>query len=289
MKGPWSELRALLAVAVLWCPVAGGCASGAPDEQREIRAEDIPRIQRVVREDLERGVRGVQQAADRIHRGFLVEDPERRAREIRGVLERLRVPPRGIDELMISPISFVAAVGADGHVICRDATPDPMMGFDAGAAFPVVRRALDEGVASYALVQFPSSQSDQPPSHTVLYAAPSRHEGRVVGAVIAGTPLWRTAQRLGRQLQADHAADMPRGMILWVYLYEGDVLHHHGTPPDLEALVPSPAARAEGLRRSPGGFTADVAQFGRWYAYGVVPLPRLGPDVGAVVFRSDPP
>ena len=266
----------------------GGCASGAPAEQREIRTEDVPRVQAVVRDDLERGVRGVAQAAERIRRGFLVEDPDRRAREIRGVLERLRQPPRGIDELMISPISFVAAVGADGRVICRDAEPDPMAGFDAGAAFPVVRDALTRGVAGYARVEFPATAPDQPPSHTVLYAAPARHEGRIVGAVIAGTPLWRTAQRLGRQLQADHAAEMPRGMILWTYLYEGDALHHHGTPPDLDAPVPDAAARAAGFSRSAGGFTGEVAQFGRWYAYGVVPLPRLGPDVGAIIFRSDP-
>jgi hypothetical protein len=29
-------------------------------------------------------------------------------------------------------------------------------------------------------------------------------------------------------------------------------------------------------------------QFGRWYAYGVVPLPRLGADMGVVIVRSDP-
>jgi hypothetical protein len=110
-----------------------------------------------------------------------------------------------------------------------------------------------------------------------------------VGAVLAGTPLWRTAQRLGRQLQADQANEISNGLILWVYLYRGDQLHHHGTPADLDTIVPDAAARTAGLARSPGGFTGEVAQFGRWYAYGVVPLPRIADDVGAVIFRSDPP
>jgi hypothetical protein len=288
----------------------GGCDEGARHAQREIIRTHVPRVQQLVREDVERGLSGVQQAAQTIARGFLVEDPERRAREIRSVLRRLREPPRGISELMISPIAFVAAVGLDGVVICRDLEPDPMAGFDAGAAFELVRRALDQGVPGYALVQFPSSREpplappgegesesagdgaspiEAPlPSPTMLYVAPAMLEDRVVGAVIAGTPLWREAQRLGRQLQADHADEIARGLILWVYLYHGDRLHHHGTPTDLDTVVPDGAARRAGLARSAGGFTGELVQYGRWYAYGVVPLPRIGPDVGAIVFRSDP-
>ena len=84
-------------------------------------------------------------------------------------------------------------------------------------------------------------------------------------------------------------SEINQGLILWVYLYRGDQLHHHGTPADLDTIVPDAAARNAGLARSPGGFTGEVAQFGRWYAYGVVPLPRIADDVGAVIFRSDPP
>jgi hypothetical protein len=52
--------------------------------------------------------------------------------------------------------------------------------------------------------------------------------------------------------------------------------------------VPDAAARAAGLANSPGGYTGEVMQFGRWYGFGVLPLPELGPDVGAVIFRADP-
>ena len=40
-----------------------------------------------------------------------------------------------------------------------------------------------------------------------------------------------------------------------------------------------PAARKAGLASSPGGFTGEFMQFGRWYAYGVLPLAMLGPDL----------
>ncbi len=263
------------------------CDEGAQHCQQEIIREHAPRVREIVREDIERGVRGVEQAATKLARGFVLEDHEQREREMRTALHLLRQPPRGVEELMISPISFLAAVDASGVVIARDAEPDPMAGFDASEAFEIVRRALESGESGYALVEFPNPLPDQPSSHTVLYVAPSRRDGRIVGAVLAGTPLWRTAQRVGRQLQAEHSDELREGAILWVYLYRGDELHHHGTPPDLGNVVPDDAARTAGLARSPGGFTGELAQFGRWYGYGVFPLPRIAPEVGAIVFCSD--
>jgi hypothetical protein len=286
MTGRTSIVLALACVA-LWV----GCENGSGRAQSEIIHDDVPRLREIVAQDLERGVTGVRSAGTKLARGFVIEDADRRAHDLRVALNLVRQPPRGIPELMISPVSFVAAVGTDGKVIARDGTvtPDPMAGFDARGAFEVVARALDRGDEGYAQVQFPSAAEDGTPSETVVYAAPARLDGRVVGAIIAGTPLWRTAQRLGRQLQADRADAVAQGMILWVYLFKGDALHHHGTPSDLDTVVPDAAARAAGLARSPGGFTGELQQYGRWYAYGVVPLPRLGPDVGMIAFRSDPP
>lgn len=280
------SLRLALLLALL-ASTSGilGCET-AEHAQRVIHDSHVPRIQALVREDLERTDRGLQQAALRLGRGFSVSDPAQRAREMRRALALLTEPPRGIDELTISPISFVAVVGADGVVICRDRDPDPMAGQNAGEMFPSVRRTLTEGVSTRALVEWPGLVPTEPPAVLMLHAVPTDYEGRLAGAVIAGTPLWRTAQRLTRQLQAETANE--GGTIIWVYLYRGDTIHSRGTPADLDTIVPSAAERAAGLARSPGGFTGEVAQFGRWYAYGVVPLPELGDDVGFIVWRSDP-
>jgi hypothetical protein len=62
-------------------------------------------------------------------------------------------------------------------------------------------------------------------------------------------------------------------------------LYFHGTPPDLDKLVPDHAAREVGLRASPGGYTGALQQYAYWYAYGVRPLRVLGPDLGVVIFR----
>jgi hypothetical protein len=261
---------------------------GAHHACEQVVQVHAPRVREIVDEDLARGLVGVQSAADLVARGFLVPDRAQRMTEMRWAIQhRIREPPRGIPELMISPISFVAAIEPDGHVLVRDIEPDPMAGFDAGGTFPHVHAALTEGVASYALVEFPGLLPTDTPSQTVIYVAPSRHDGQIVGAIMAGTPLWRTAQRVTRQMQAEGLST--EGAILWVYLYRGETLHHHGTPADLDTIVPDFATRSAGLAESPGGFCHEVQQFGRWYCYGVIRLPQLGDDVGAVIYRSDPP
>lgn len=267
-----------------------GCDDGARNARRVIHDEHAARIHQIVREDLERGMNGIRTAAGRLAPGFLVEDPAARVSDMRDALQILRgPPPRGIADLVFTPMSFVAAVGLDGRVIARDTeddeAADPMAGWDAGALFPLVRRALDTGEEGVELVDFPGFTPEDPTVPLLLFATPAIRNGERVGVIMSGTPLWREAQKLGRQLQGERPNPT---LVLWVYLYRGDTLHHHGAPADLTNVVPDAAARSAGLARSPGGFTGEVMQFGRWYGYGVLPLPELGPDVGAVIFRADP-
>jgi hypothetical protein len=118
-----------------------------------------------------------------------------------------------------------------------------------------------------------------------VMAAPAHYQGKVVGALVLGIPLWRLQQQLSKQLQMELAGK--DRVVVWVYVYQGDKLHHHGTPPDLDKLVPDTNTRKAGLAKSPGGFTGEVAQYGFWYCYGVRPLRVFGPDLGVVIFRME--
>lgn len=271
--------------------VLAGCDSEKGSRERRLIVEkDQALVLRIFRDDLRRGVVGVERAAGLMSRGFLVEDAAQRERELRQVMRNVQKPPRAIEELMISPITFLAAVGTDGKVIARDAEPDLMRGFDMAEASPAVRQALEEGKSGWALTELKSTvEGDDRTSLTILFAAPARHEGRVVGAMISGLPLWSLSEQLSKQLRYENADAVRNGAIVWALVYRGDELHQHvGFPPDLLELVPGPEARAEGLSKSPGGYTGEVYQYGRWYGFGVLPLPRLGDDVGIIMFRSGP-
>lgn len=278
-----SMLALLAAFAVAACH--GERAAAA---RKKIRLEHLPRVAQITREDLQRHADGLRRAADRIAPGFVKVSGEQQEREVRQVLKLIRSPKKGVRELVISPLSFIAAVGKDGLVIARDTEPDPMRGMNLGKQFPVVARAL-AGAEGQDMGEFASLNKDGKPSVTILMAAPAHYKGEVVGALVLGIPLWRLQQRLSKQLQMEEAGKSKKqGVVIWSYIYRGDELHHHGTPRDLDQIVPDEKTRNAGLARSPGGFTGEAQQYGYWYGYGVRPLPLLGKDAGVIVFRMDP-
>ncbi len=294
LPGP-CPLRRMAAWGVLWGVLAAGCSDPKATAARQaIVGEHLPRVRQLVEEDRTRIRDGLRTAAERLAPGFGIQDPKRREAQLRAALRQVRnmeAPSQvRIPKLAISPVSFLAAVGSDGVVIARDAKPDRMRGEAFGKRFPAVREAL-EGRESEALVTFEGIEKGGARNvhHSWLFAQPVRAEGSVVGALVAGVPLWREAQRLSRQLRLEHASQIAKGMSLWVYLFVGDRLYHFGTPPELDPYVPDARTRSEGLARSPKGFDGSFDAFHRVSGYGVYPLPRLAEGVGVIIVRSDPP
>jgi hypothetical protein len=273
---PWGIL--LLSVAVLW-----GCENTAAVErtERQIQNVDVPRVLALVEQDLAQHQTGVVKAAQKLAPGFALRDPAARESQVRSALRILQQPKKGIDEFVASPMSFLAAIGVDGLVIARDRDPDRMKGQDFKTRFDVVQEALG-GTAATGLGEFYAKDPNAPSSWSILFAAPSLRDDRVVGAVLAGIPLSRLAQRLSRQFRVEQKEGAP----VWVYVYKGKRLFHWDTPPEVDVLVRDPVARAEGLAESPAGYTEKVRLQGELQVYGVFPLELLGPDVGMIIFRT---
>ena len=273
---PWGIL--LLALAVLT-----GCEDSAAVErtQTQLRDVDYPRVRALVEQDLENHQAGIVKAAAKLAPGFAVSDPATREKQVRAALRILQQPKKGIDEFVASPMSFLAAVGADGIVVARDRESDRMKGQDFKTRFEVVRQALG-GTAATGFGEFYAEDPEAPSSWSILFAAPSLRDGQVVGAVLAGIPLSRLAQRLSRQFRVEQKKGSP----VWVYLYKGNRLFHWDTPPEVDALVRDPVAREKALAVSPAGYTEKGRLQGELQVYGVFPLALLGPDVGTIIFRT---
>jgi hypothetical protein len=272
----------LLSSSLLLLSTACGKA-GAPIAREKILHEHAPRVQSFLLDVMARHSTGIEHAADRIGAGFVKADPAALEAEMRQVLKLIRSPKRGVPELVISPMSFIAVVGKDGKCIARDIEPDKMRGMDLAKQFPVVADALN-GKAGHSIGEFESETPDKP-SVTVLMAAPAHYKGEVVGALVLGIPLWRLQQLVTKQLQMELGGK--ESIVIWAYVYRGSELHHHGTPPDLDKLVPDDAVRKAGYAKSPGGFTGEVQQYGYWYGYGVRPLRIFGPDIGVILVRME--
>lgn len=276
---------------VLCALALGACGpEGAPQAQRALLETHVPRAKEVVNLDRQRTRTGVIAAAARLAPGFRVEDPESRERQMRRALTLVQEPPRGIPEFIASPISFLAVIDAEGVVVCRDgqAEHDRMKGQNMAERFELVRNAL-AGEVGYELGEF-GSEEEGGTSHSMLFAAPIYNEGgTIVGATLAGIPLWREAQRLSRQLRVELAEDINEGMVLWVSLYDGDeLIPSPNAPTEIVGEVPDAETRSAGFARSAGGFTGETHMFRQWYGYAVVPLPTIAENVGVVVYRSEP-
>ncbi len=288
------KTRSLLTLSLLALTLlATGCGpEGAPESQRQILREHVPSLKRHLQQDRERHYAGVVEAARLVAPGFLVEDRGSRERQMRTALRRIQEPAaRGnVPHFVASPMSFLAAIGSDGIVIARDSEDDQMKGQDFAARYATVRAALERGRVGYELAEFAAEEEGAPPSYSMIFVAPARRAGEIVGAVVAGIPLWREAERLSRQMRVDFAPQIERGLTLWAYLYKGDrVFYGPEAPPELNEALPDAATRAAGLQRSVGGFTGEFQAFRRWYGYAVVPMPGVADDVGLIVLRAEAP
>jgi hypothetical protein len=249
-------------------------------EQR-LRTVDLVRVEGLIEQDLENHRAGVVKAAERLSPGFAVSDPTKRESQMRAALRILQQPKKGIAQFVASPMSFLAALDAEGVVIARDRSRDRMKGQDYRSRFEVVQQAL-EGNAATGLGEFFAEDPNAPSSWSILFAAPALRDGKVLGIALAGIPLSRLAQRLSRQLRVEQEAGDP----VWVYLYKDDRVFHWDTPPQIDELVPSAEQRAKVLAASPSGYTDKVRLQGQLQVYGVFPIRLLGPDLGTVIFRS---
>ncbi|MDH5492331.1 MAG: hypothetical protein OEY14_10290 [Myxococcales bacterium] len=283
------RILALIALCLLGLASLAACGPGGASNARiQLRDDHIPRVKSILREDIEAHRVGVRKAAKLLSRGFVLTDLDRREREMRRVMQRIQEAPRGIGEFVFSPMAFLAAVGADGVVIARDMEPDPMKGQDFGQRYPLVHQALAEGRPGHGLAEFPSSVEGEPSSWSMIFVHPVFHRAQVAGAIVAGIPLWRWAQRATRQIRVERAPEIEEGLTVWAYLIKGDRIFHYDTPPDLDAAMPPISEIWAGLERSPGGFTGELQLLSRWYAYGAIPLEYLGDDMALLMFRADP-
>ncbi len=272
--------------------MAGCGPEGAPEEQRVILREHIPRLKEVIAEDRGRHWDGIHEAGERLARGFEVEDPETRQRQMRFALNRVQEPPRGIGAFIASPMSFLAAVDTDGIVVARDGDGehDSMAGTNFAERYPAVEAALREGRRGMQLAEFPALEEGGESGFSWIFVGPAKRNGEVVGAVVAGIPLWRMAQRLTQQLRLERAEEIGNGAIIWAYVTKGERVFG---PPDaaheLTSALPDAAARAAGLSASPGGYTGQLRLYNsKWFGYGLLPIPTMGEDVNLMVLRAGP-
>ena len=275
-------MRHLFALCFLSVLFGAGCDKSATSAEHSIKKKHIKEVRRIFKRDLISHEQGVKKIAERLAEFYATPMPERGALLTKR-LARIRRRPHGVSELFASPLSFIVATDEKGVVLARYGATASIVSTNLAQGLPPLQKTLHEGTPQQAIVQWTASAK---PSVLWTFSAPIKRNDKMVGAAVLGIPLWRLDQQINHQLRINYSKQ--QNLILWVYLYYGAELHRFGTPPDLELMVPKAGEREKRLRKAPLGYTGQVMQYGRWYAYGVFPLSEFDKKLGVVIFRSDP-
>ncbi|MBK6696187.1 MAG: hypothetical protein IPG50_28930 [Myxococcales bacterium] len=198
---------------------------------------------------------------------------------------------REVPDLNIAKSTFFALTDEAGVGIRNNLEQDAMAGQNLVAIFPDLRRAL-AGEYVTTTGAFPGAASNQGPDKDWIAAAPVKGEGgKVEGLFVTGWAYRRFAYHLQESLRTE-LSEKARGggdpgklPVFYVGLFDkSGVYTAPRTPPVNEkALTDSDLV---GKTQS-GPYQGTTTITDRVFGIGAIRAPKLGPEAGVVVLRSE--
>jgi hypothetical protein len=207
------------------------------------------------------------------------------------VRQKLLQTHRGVPDLNIAKSTFFAFADEKGVAVRNDLEVDTMAGQNLTQVFPDLAKAL-AGTYVETTGAFPASTTPQGPDRDWIAASPiPRTDGTVGGILVTGWTYRRFAYHLQEQLKHDvgdallKAKDTGKLPVLYVALFDKSGVYAAVQTPQVNEKALEGEKPFEKTAGGPvqGVLTITEREFG--YAAGRVP--KLGPDVGIVVLRSE--
>jgi hypothetical protein len=205
-------------------------------------------------------------------------------RAVRSALARMR---RDVPDLMVAKSTFFAVADAQGIAIRNDLEEDAMAGAALLPLFPELAKA-EAGSYVTTTGAFPGPPLPSGPDKDWLAAVPiKKDDGTVGGILLTGWTFRRFAFHLQEQLEHDlaQAQGNMKLPVLYVMVFDKTGVYGASQTPqvnqkaiaDLDPVAKTASGRAEGT------LTITDRDFG-WVA---TRLPKLGPDIGIALLRSE--
>jgi hypothetical protein len=215
-------------------------------------------------------------------------DPERDLSAVRSSLKRIRAE---IPDLTVAKSTFFALTDAHGVAIRNDLEVDVMAGQNVATVFPSLAKAL-EGSFVTTTGLFPGPPPPSGPDRDWMAAAPVKDKaGRVVGLLLTGWTFRRFCHHLQESLRHDlqeqlfQAKDNGKLPILYVAVFDPTGVYTAPLTPSVneQALV-----ELDLLHKTASGPIHGILNItDRDFGYAAVRVPKLGPDTGLAVLRSE--
>ena len=287
-----SSLAALgLAPTVL---LATGCKDKGKVSADEARA-NVKLLVELAEKDVAEIDRGLPEGAKRMAAHLAKEsdakqpDAKQNAPQVRAALLKMR---QQVPDLGVAKSTFFAFTDDKGIAVRNDLEQDTMAGKDLVAAYPDLKKAIAGEAYVTTQGQFPGVPNPQGPDREWVAGVPvKREDGSLIGLLVTGWTYRRFAyhlqEALKRELQDKLMREGDKGKlpVLYVFVFDKDgVYGARGTPPpDEKALADLKLSE----KTAAGPVDSPLTIADRAFGYAAARVPKLGPDVGIVVLRSE--
>lgn len=268
---------------------ATGCKDRAKQSQAAAKA-DITMLVTLANEDVAEIERGLPEGAKRMAAQIGKEsEPSKNAPAVRTALLKMR---QQVPDLGKAKSTFFAFTDEKGIAIRNDLEQDTMAGKDVVGAYPDLKRALAGEAFVTTNGEFPGTPNPAGPDREWIAGIPvKKDDGSLAGLLVTGWTYRRFAYHLQESLKRDIQDQLMRGgdkgklPVLYVCLFDGNrVYGPRGTPPVNEQAL-AELGLAQKTKDGPAEGTIDITD--RAFGWAAALVPKLGPDVGIVVLRSE--
>jgi hypothetical protein len=287
-----SSLAAVgLAPAVL---LGTGCKDKGKVSAEEARA-NVKLLVELAEKDVAEIDRGLPEGAKKMAAHLAKEtdakqpDAKQNAPQVRTALLRIR---QQVPDLGVAKSTFFAFTDAVGIAVRNDLEQDTMAGKDLVAAYPDLKKAIAGEPYVTTQGQFPGVPNPQGPDKEWVAGVPvKREDGSLIGLLVTGWTYRRFAYHLQETLKRDlqdrliREGDKGKLPVVYVFVFDKDGAYGaRGTPaPDEKALNELNLS----AKTAAGPVDAPLMIADRPFGYAAARVPKLGPDVGIVVLRSE--
>jgi hypothetical protein len=285
---PPLHLRLVAGLSVLlWSAFSSGCKDQAKESAARA-AHDVTDLGTLVDKDVAEIERGLPEGAKKL--GTLVEDgadPRQDPAGVRRALQRVR---RDVMDLNIAKSTFFALADGNGIAIRNDLEEDVMAGQNLLNVFPGLAKAKDGYVTTTG--SFPNATTKYGPDEDWIAGVPVRNDVGAMRAIfVTGWTYRYFARHLQESLkdrltdQAKKTGDEGKIPVFYVAVFDKTGVY----PAPLTPQVDEKALGEQGLLEKTAGGPAQgtLTITDRAFGWAAMRTPKLAPDTGIVVLRSE--
>jgi hypothetical protein len=237
--------------------------------------------------EIERGLpEGAKKMAERLAQ--IGDSPKSSPQEVRAALLKMR---QQVPDLGVAKSTFFAFTDEKGIAVRNDLEQDTMAGKDIVAGYPELAKALHGAPYVQTNGQFGTPNPIGPDREWVAAVPVKRADGTLDGLLVTGWTYRRFAYHLQETLKRDLQEQMMRSgdtgklPVLYVMLFDKSAVYGaRQTPPVNEKALKD----VDLVSKTAGGVAeGPITITDRAFGWAAVRVPKLGPDVGIVVLRSE--